>query len=410
MKFVLAGLLLGLGAAVKFSGTSVVVLGGNLSAPKEALISIVRKASQEDGMENDATVSSLANMAENMVRMSANQDPTDMQQSVGTIRNLIEDMLAKVQQDAQIAWSGVYNNSRFESCTSTMYACMGRDTPNPPNILYQQCLNELAALQAMLDACRSQQQNCTTATTELCNVFYAIDKKFGGTYDPDPSTGKDWRDHGCDDAFSGSYPDYLQRYVTWLEDWRAKKAACDGSQVGPCANQTNECAALQAQVDAKSAYCESLQDPIPDGCLPWLHKETCCSTYDLCFTDAETARVTATATANQLMGNLRAQWRSLKRMECLLDVLVLEGDQTAALEACIARTHSTDALDVEGASAPVEATCAAGTSPSPECPSYEVHLGPAPPPVPVPAVDPVAPVAARAPPSFGNTAGTNLFR
>merc|ERR1719502_458799 len=90
-------------------------------------------------MQNDATVSSLAAMTENMVRMSANQDPNDMAQSVATIRNLVEGMLAKVQDDAQIAWSGVYNNSEFESCTSTMYACMGQTTPHPPNVLYQQC-------------------------------------------------------------------------------------------------------------------------------------------------------------------------------------------------------------------------------------------------------------------------------
>jgi len=128
--FVLAGLLSGLGAAVKFSGTSVHVLGGNLSAPKEALISMVRKAAQEDGMENDATVSSLATMAENMVRMSANQDPTDMQQSVATIGTLIQGMLTQVQEDARIAWSGVYNNAEYESCTSAMYACMGRNTPH----------------------------------------------------------------------------------------------------------------------------------------------------------------------------------------------------------------------------------------------------------------------------------------
>jgi len=237
-------------------------------------------------------------------------------------------------------------------------------------------INELAALQAMLDACRAKETTCNTTTSVLCNAFYAIDKKFGGTYNPDPSTGKDWRDHGCDDTFSGSYPDYLQQFITWLEDWRAKKAACEGSSVGPCTNQAEDCRALQEQVDTKSEYCESLRDPIPDNCLPWLHKETCCSTYDLCWEGAASARESATATANHLMANLEAQWRSLKRIECLLDVLLLEGDQTAALEACIAKTHSTDALNVEGLPPPAKATCDSGASPSPDCPSYEVHLGP----------------------------------
>jgi len=398
MKFILAGLFSGLGAAVKFSGTSVHVLGGNLSAPKEALISIVRKASQEDGM-NDTTVSSLAAMTENIVRMSANQEPTDMASSVNTIRVLIQGMLVKVQDDAQIAWSGVHNYTEFESCTSTMYACMGQVTPHPPNVLYTQCLSELAALQTMLNTCRVQEATCNATTSQLCNAFYAIDKKFGGTYVPDPATGKDWRDHGCDDSWTGSYPDYLQRYITWLEDWRVKKAACDGSAVGPCANQASECDNLQNQVDTKSAYCESLQEPIPDACLPWLHKETCCSTYDMCWQSAESAQAAASNTANALVVNLKAQWRSLKRIECLLDVLVLEGDQTAALEACIAKTHDTSALDYAGVTGqPAKATCDSGPSPSPECPSYEVHLGPAPPPAP------------PAPPARGNAQAFDPFR
>jgi len=372
MKFILAGLLLGLGAAVKFSGASVHVLGGNLSAPKEALIAMVKKASEEDGSANDATVSSLANMAENMVRMAATQAPSDMQQSITTINNLVSGMLEKVIEDSAIAWSGVKNTTGFETCTSDMYACMSQDAEEADeeyggsSRLYDQCMSELAALEAQLEACLSAKTITDQTTAQLCAAFQAIDEKYGGIYTPEMSGGNGWQHFACVDPFAGTYREYLQRAIGWLAEWRAKKAACENTN-----SVTDDCTDLQLAVNTKRSECQVLQPPIPDGCKGFLHKRSCCSGYDTCWSSAESTRTQAEATANQLSINLKAQYRSLKRIECLLDVLVLEGDQTAALEACIAKTHDTSILDPVLPPAPIKASCDPGQPPEDaECSAY----------------------------------------
>jgi len=371
MKFVLAALLPGLGAAMKFSGATVHVLSGNLSAPKEALIAMVRKASEEDGSVNDATVSSLANMAENMARMAATQTPTDTQQSVNTIGNLVSGMLEKVEEDARIAWSGVKNTTSFDTCTTDMYACMAQDADEADeesgssNRFFDQCMSELAALQAALTACLSTKIITDETTSQLCAAFQAIDEKYGGIYTPEMSGGNGWQHFACVDPFAGTYRDYLQRSIDWLADWRAKKASCESTN-------TTDCTAEQLAVNAKTAECDSLRPPIPADCKPWLHKRACCSGYDTCWSGAESSRTQAETTATQLTINLKAQWRSLKRIECLLDVLVLEGDQTAALEACIVKTHDASALDPVLGPEPTKATCDAGGPPDgADCSAYQ---------------------------------------
>jgi len=283
----------------------------------------------------------------------------------------VADMLTEVQNNAQIAWSAAHSDSEFTACTADMYTCMGQTSYSEGSVIYERCMNQTEILKRNLTKCREQEEACQSSTHLHCQAFYAIDKKFGGTYDPEP----DWRNHGCDDQFAGSYPDYLQRYVTWLEDWRAKKAVCEGAQLIPCANQTEICEEVEEEYEKITTYCEMVREPIPEGCLSWLHKHSCCSSYDFCWNEAESIKASAESTANRLMPNLKAQWRSLKRIECLLDVLELEGDQTAKLEECIQKTHSTEPLNVAPPTPPVKATCDFGSSPAGEnCSNYEDYI------------------------------------
>ncbi|CAE7793371.1 unnamed protein product, partial [Symbiodinium sp. CCMP2592] len=94
-------------------------------------------------------------------------------------------------------------------------------------------------------------------------------------------------------------------------------------------------------------------------------KVSACSAYDSCWAASEAAAANNYNTAVSISNDLKTQWNALKRIQCLLDVLVLStsGDQTAALTECIQKSHSTDALTIVKPQVPGKETCVTGAKP-----------------------------------------------
>ncbi|CAK8997609.1 unnamed protein product, partial [Durusdinium trenchii] len=70
-----------------------------------------------------------------------------------------------------------------------------------------------------------------------------------------------------------------------------------------------------------------------------------CASYQNCYAQAQGEVGSTISTANQLADSLKVQWAALKKIECLLDVILAAGDQ-AAMQACVDATHDTSALNI----------------------------------------------------------------
>jgi len=328
---------------------------------------MVKQANDADGAVNDATVSSLANMAESMARLASTQAPEQVATSVAAVRNIVNDMATQLQGTRDTEASQMQNTTLFTQCFTTLGDCFttsetGGSTPSSGSDPYAVCLTELAVLKTALDTCRATENTTHAGWKAACDLFDAVDRNFGGEWTGDKLN---YPDFACTDTFDGTYRAYLQRHIDWLVDYRAKKAACIPSPYNA------SCVPEQTAYDAKVVECEGLKPVVPAKCTEWVGKRQCCSQHDTCYSAASTAHSSVISTGTTLIASLKVQWRALQRIICLLDVIVLAGDQTTALNACIAKTHDASAFDVVPATSPAkDARC-----PYPDdatCKDYEV--------------------------------------
>ncbi|CAJ1338060.1 unnamed protein product [Effrenium voratum] len=151
--------------------------------------------------------------------------------------------------------------------------------------------------------------------------------------------------------------------ICWLSSGECKSNCTDATS--SYNTKMAECQTKQTPVASKELQCATLESSATSAlCAPYEGKLAVCKTYESCWSAAGSAAGNSLNTAQSIQDNLKTQWTALKRIQCLLDVLAKSGDQTAALTACIAKTHSTDSLTLTPAAAPTKEVCSAGTAPA----------------------------------------------
>jgi len=118
------------------------------------------------------------------------------------------------------------------------------------------------------------------------------------------------------------------------------------------------CDNLHCDWAMKQYDCDTMQQVWENqACV--LSREYTCSIYTSCMSAKKNAYDQAHVTANTSQPGLKAEWRSVMRIECLIGALDSPADQLQSqIDACIARTHST---------LPVTFTFYGPTSPVPAC-------------------------------------------
>ncbi|CAK9095902.1 Uncharacterized protein SCF082_LOCUS45036 [Durusdinium trenchii] len=106
---------------------------------------------------------------------------------------------------------------------------------------------------------------------------------------------------------------------------------------------------------------------MPIDCSSYVATKQACASYQNCYAQAQGEVGSTISTANQLADSLKVQWAALKKIECLLDVILAAGDQ-AAMQACVDATHDTSALNIIAPANPPMQACDAGVPPT-GCPA-----------------------------------------
>ncbi|CAJ1450411.1 unnamed protein product, partial [Effrenium voratum] len=192
------------------------------------------------------------------------------------------------------------------------------------------------------------------AATARCEYFEAVDRT---------ENFQSWFCHEDDYPATASYESYLQRNIDMLADFRLRRSNCSNATSAHGVKQT-ECGGKKGLLDAKEVACAALTpSDKPVDCSSYQATKQACVSYSNCWSQAGSESSSAVSTADQLADSLKAQWKALKRIECLLDV-ILTSSQATALQQCVDQVHDASSLDIAPPAAPAQEVCTAGAAPA----------------------------------------------
>eukprot|EP00437_Effrenium_voratum_P007844 CAMPEP_0181431084 /NCGR_PEP_ID=MMETSP1110-20121109/18061_1 /TAXON_ID=174948 /ORGANISM="Symbiodinium sp., Strain CCMP421" /LENGTH=356 /DNA_ID=CAMNT_0023554429 /DNA_START=34 /DNA_END=1105 /DNA_ORIENTATION=+ len=343
-------------AAVAADGDQAVqVYGAKRGAPPghEAFMALLG----EKGRPMDPMVSSLAAMAESISK----QEPGAREESVKSIKTLLTGLLDSITSQHTIAQNSVTNLTAFTTCNVNKAADLAHagtvkkvSNWTDTSAAYNACIAELEAYNSSYTSCAAQEKMLDVAATARCEYFEAVDRT---------ENFQSWFCHEDDYPATASYESYLQRNIDMLADFRLRRSNCSNATSAHGVKQT-ECGGKKGLLDAKEVACAALTpSDKPVDCSSYQATKQACVSYSNCWSQAGSESSSAVSTADQLADSLKAQWKALKRIECLLDV-ILTSSQATALQQCVDQVHDASSLDIAPPAAPAQEVCTAGAAPA----------------------------------------------
>jgi hypothetical protein len=294
--------------------------------------------------------------------------------------------VAATTSEITVTLSPIFTNPNYTSCKAL------EDELKEQN---RTCHEELAAKKASKNA--------------QCEVY-------AGLFYANAGEAKQGRcDENTHNAFVGTYVEYLRRDITRLANLESAEANCTDATEEEQAKQT-QCQAIHDDLVNKIEECLQYElarpspapsppgtsptpsppspagpsptpsPPSPAGgdsatttvapggpvseetqanCGPYNARVVNCTTYNTCHDTAVSTSDSHFTTEQSLEASRKAEYRALKRVDCLLDVLSAPAaEQTDKLTECVALTHDTSALILVKAAYPDKETCETGVKPA----------------------------------------------
>jgi len=232
------------------------------------------------------------------------QEPSSHQPSVDIVNSTVHSLLSGLQSqwDTQLR---SLNTSAFAACSSTMQAEQQKHVAEE-TVEYKQCLAELEALNVSALSCPIEEEALKQAEEAACQLFNEHDRP--------------WFQlsmQSCSEQFSGTYKEWLDEKIEFLSFYRSLSKNCTDLKDAAAAKPA-ECINRTALFEDKQAECSALA---PDWCGVHALRVQACSTYETCWSQASSSYELSLNTFRELEKNMKAEYRSLMRINCLIQVL-----------------------------------------------------------------------------------------
>jgi len=144
---------------------------------------------------------------------------------------------------------------------------------------------------------------------------------------------------------------------TLQESLLEKEAGC-GNATTMYNDKAPKCDALKLLLDANKTQCDQLQATTEAGMCagPVAAQRVLCEDYSTCYNNALAAYQEEKPTIEAMHLNWTVQWRTLKRMECLLGIMQ-SGGTNDDIDKCKEKTWPTDHLDLDYPVIPTKEEC-----------------------------------------------------
>jgi hypothetical protein len=207
-------------------------------------------------------------------------------------------------------------------------------TYTPINTQHVTCRAQEQTAYTSYSDCLADEAVIQTATAARCATYNGLNSM--SRYTPSPCV----MQPNTAAPTIGNYLRYMKQY--WQTELANLRAARDDCQnVTTTSGPTVNCNALYCTWMSKRYTCDDYQRSFENGaCL--LSRSYTCARYTSCLTGKANAYDEAHRSANASQAGLQAEWRAVKRIECLIDALGAPADQLQSqINTCIARTHAT---------------------------------------------------------------------
>eukprot|EP00930_Biecheleria_cincta_P098090 TRINITY_DN89782_c0_g1_i1.p1 TRINITY_DN89782_c0_g1~~TRINITY_DN89782_c0_g1_i1.p1 ORF type:complete len:407 (+),score=61.33 TRINITY_DN89782_c0_g1_i1:36-1256(+) len=296
---------------------------------------------------------------------SSNPDPS----TVASVREMVQAFIVSLVQEHNESMLIVNDLSGFTHCdaamntsfanltiaTTTAGATTTGTTTTTSLCNSAACWEELKQLQYLNESCR------TNLTWWYTNMRYGCDL-FNGTN----RSVEEVKNERCTENWgNGTYEQYLERDVQLLEELTYARENCSNLTEDYDREET-VCQNITTQLVEKMRQClecdmgnnftsttagAALCPVVPD-------RQTICDDYGICWNNANSTFAARCALQQELAISRKAEYRALMRINCLLDVLVVnESQQYATLVGCINTTYSTDGLNIYCGTPPSPLAC-----------------------------------------------------
>lgn len=326
---------------------------------------------------------SLASVADALANM-ADQVPANSS-TVQSIKDYVAQMMADITSQHNTAQAELTDISGYTSCDtimSTSFSTLATTTPaaatttlgalavattttttlHASALALQQCLSEVEAINASLTTCASEHTAAQAASDAVCMNFHY-------------KTVVDAKAERCNETFSGSYEQYLERDVQILADYVSKKQNCSNF-TAVTDSKGYECESVQAKLFEKQLQCSNIvivtttagasttagtveAAAAEEAACTLYHKQVeICSDYDSCYESVTLAKDADKVSASTLEESRQAEWLSLQRMSCLVGVL--GSDVATGIQDCMNKPvtdYSTTHLKLVLPNAPTKHAC-----------------------------------------------------
>ncbi|CAJ1431255.1 unnamed protein product [Effrenium voratum] len=356
-------------------GLMVAMVAGAQGFAAHELLGVPAGAGPAGGSMSLASVAgALANIAE-----QPSSSPT-----IQSIKDYVAQMLADITTQHNVAQAELTDVSGYTTCDSTMKSTLDKlileptttlltttvitttqtATLHPTAVQLQECLAAVESINTTLSSCSSEYDAAKQAADAVCLNFHF-------------KTVVDAKAEKCNETFSGSYEQFLERDVQILADYMAKKSNC--SNFTELADtKAAACGQIQSSLTAKQLECSQIVVVTTTAsasvatttqvdttaqeeaaCENYHKKEEACTDYDSCYESVTLAKSAEQTAAGSLEQSRVTEWISLKRMSCLVDVLG-STDQATLMQACMTKEvgdYNTTHLALTLPTAPVKKSC-----------------------------------------------------
>eukprot|EP00933_Yihiella_yeosuensis_P020218 TRINITY_DN16263_c0_g2_i1.p1 TRINITY_DN16263_c0_g2~~TRINITY_DN16263_c0_g2_i1.p1 ORF type:complete len:407 (-),score=76.77 TRINITY_DN16263_c0_g2_i1:59-1279(-) len=342
-------------AAVKFRDALVMQKEGlNLrSTVRSHLKALLRS---KDAKQRAKTIIGLEKMVGTLILTSekaqeAGDNVSDsVKQTVGDIKELVTSMLNATQEQhdlAEAACNDTFTN--ISTCDSAYTAGTTDDCPsNLPTLRsdHETCRTEQAVLELSNQTC---QNNLSSIQVRLDNATTAFNE-VNGTHN-----GEEYCEINQNEQDANQVKEYLERMITkhetdaqtyldrkWefgnvTDEFNQQNVICNGIIANLTTKQTN---CSQDQLDFENAACEVHRD-----------RSVGCAAYYTCYDTKKDEHEAQVNLSIAMEPGLKAEWRALKRIGCLLDAFD-SFNISAEIETCIAAKHDLSPMNITCSGAP----------------------------------------------------------
>lgn len=291
---------------------------------------------------------------------------TPMKASVQKMKSLITKvMLRKVMQAHRNDQRALNRLARsIRSCGSTKRSALSsagnsESSYRSKSPLHKSCRRDEANYATESKTCETSLKQAKTMERLTCRAFIEVEKTVASQV-VNAGLVKKAAGEGSENYVrrltasvcgGGDSKGYLDRYLSSKKECKLRKKNYDETR--------KRCAKLSSKYSAKKMACDSMQAQMDNAACTWaVSTKDACEAYAGCYNAKKTSYSTLQKVVKKNERDRKAEWRGLKRMQCLIDAFGDARVTDSEVDRCKSRKHDTSRLSIRYPKLPKLEGCA----------------------------------------------------